>query len=53
MCLCENCSAALVSREIASAVRKVVEGENRSKNLIVYEVPDEQEEKVDSKVNLW
>ena len=45
----DSCSAALEPRKIASAVRKVAEGEDRSKNVIVFGVPEEQEEVVDNK----
>ena len=48
----DSCSAALEPRKIATAVRKVAEGEDRSKNVIVFGVPEEQEEDVDSKVKL-
>ena len=48
----ESCSAALEPRKIASAVRKVAEGEDRSKNLVVFGVPEEEEENVDSRVKL-
>ena len=48
----DSCSAALEPRKIASAVRKVAEGEDRSKNVIVFGVPEEQEEVVDNKVKL-
>ena len=48
----ESCSAALEPRKIVSAVRKVAEREDRSKNVIVFGVPEEQEETVDNKVKL-
>ena len=48
----ESCSAALEPQKIASAVRKVAEGEDRSKNVIVFGLPEEQDESVDTKVNL-
>ena len=48
----ESCSAALEPRKIVSAVRKVAEREDRSKNVIVFGVPEEQEENVDNKVKL-
>ena len=50
----ESCSAALEPQKIASAVRKVTEGQgdDRSKNAIVFGVPEEQEENVDTKVQL-
>ena len=38
----ENCSAALEPWKIASAVREVAEGEDRSKKVIVLGVPEEQ-----------
>ena len=34
-----------------SAVREVAEGEDRSKNIIVFGVPEEQGENVDNKFN--
>ena len=49
--LLESCSAALEPRKIASAVREVAEGEDRSKNIIVFRVPEEQGENVDNKFN--
>ena len=48
----ESCSAALEPQKIASAVRKVAEGEDRSKNVIVFGVAEEPEEKVDFKVKV-
>ena len=48
----ESCSAALEPQKIASAVRKVAEGEDRSKNVIVFGLPEEQDESVDTKVSL-
>ena len=48
----ESCLAALQPRKIASAVRKAAEGDDRSKNVIVFGVPEEQEEIVDNKVML-
>ena len=48
----ESCSAALEPRKIVSAVRKVAEREDRSKNVIVFGVSEEQEENVDNKVKL-
>ena len=48
----ESCSAALEPQKIVSAVRKVAEGEDRNKNLIVFGVPEEQGENLDSKVKL-
>ena len=48
----ESCSAALEPQKIASAVRKVAEEEDRSKNVIVFGLPEEQDESVDTKVNL-
>ena len=46
----ESCSAALHPQKIATAVKKVTEGEDRSKNVIVFGLPEEKEENVDSKV---
>ena len=48
----DSCSAALEPRKIASAVRKVAEGDDRTKNIVVFGMPEEQEENVDSKVKL-
>jgi hypothetical protein len=48
----ESCSAALAPRNIVSAVKNVTESEDRSRNVVVFGLPEEQEENLDSKVNL-
>ena len=47
----ESCTAALAPRKIASVVRKVSEQEDRSKNVIVFGLPEETEENTHSKVS--
>lgn len=46
------CSAALEPKRIVSAVRKVAEGEDRSRNVVVFGKPEEDEENMDFKVEL-
>ena len=46
----KSCSEALAPRKIAAVVKSVGEKEDRSKNVIVFGVPEEDSESVDSKV---
>jgi hypothetical protein len=48
--LCKSFSAALALRNIFSAVKNFTESEDRSRN-VVFGLPEEQEENLDSKVN--
>ena len=48
----QSCSSALAPKKIASAVKKVTTEEDRSCNVILFGVPEEHEEKLDSKVNV-
>ena len=46
----KSCSEALAPRKIAAVVKSVGEKKDRSKNVIVFGVPEEDSESVDSKV---
>ena len=48
----KSCSAALEPKKIVSAVRKVTEVEDRSRNVVVFGMPEEVEENLDLKVDL-
>ena len=48
----DSCSAALAPQKIASAVRKVTEGEDRSKNIVVFVVPEEEGENRESGIKV-
>ena len=47
----ESCSAALTPQKIASAVKQVNAQEDRSKNVIIFGLPEGQTENVESKVS--
>ena len=47
----ESCSAALTPQKIASAVKQVNAQEDRSKNVIIFGLPEGQTESVESKVS--
>ena len=46
----KNCTAALAPKKIEAAVRKVSDKEDRSRNVIIYGVEDEENEKLKQKV---
>ncbi len=48
----QSCSSALAPKKIASAVKKATTHEDRSCNVILFGVPEENEEKLDSKVTV-
>ncbi len=47
----KSCSAALSTKKIASAVRKVADKEDRSKHVIIYGVEESENEKLQDKVS--
>ena len=46
----KNCSEALAPRKIAAAMKNVADKEDRTANIVVFGIPEEENEAVDSKV---
>ncbi len=46
----KSCTAVLAPRKIAAAVRKIADKEDRSKNLVVYGIREEENEMLESRV---